>query len=75
MRKQKRLQAYGPGRIMLLVTLISVTGSLIEDVAKVALEVGHDPKTLAQWYRRPILKADADVYFKISTNPPSATLP
>jgi integrase len=54
---------------------ISYRLSLIEDVAKVALEAGHDPKTLAQWYRRPILKADAEAYFKISTNPSSATLP
>jgi hypothetical protein len=30
------------------------------------LEAGHDPKTLAEWYRRPILKADAEAYFKIS---------
>jgi hypothetical protein len=54
---------------------ISYRLSLVEDVAKVALEAGHDPKTLAQWYRRPILKADAEAYFKISTNPSSATLP
>jgi len=54
---------------------ISYRLSLIEDIAKVALEAGHDPKTLAQWYRRPILKADAEAYFKISTNPSSATLP
>jgi hypothetical protein len=39
------------------------------------LEAGHDPKTLAEWYRRPILKGDAEAYFKISTNPSSATLP
>jgi hypothetical protein len=28
------------------------------------LEAGHDPKTLAEWYRRPILKADAEVYLR-----------
>jgi integrase len=54
---------------------ISYRLSLIEDVSKVSLEAGHDPKTLAEWYRRPILKADAEAYFKISVNPSSATLP
>jgi integrase len=54
---------------------ISYRLSLIEDVSKVSLEAGHDPKTLAEWYRRPILKADAEAYFKISANPSSATLP
>jgi integrase len=56
-------------------SFISYRLALTENVAKVALEAGHDPKTLVQWYRKPILKSDAEAYFKISTNPSSATLP
>src|SRR6516225_10103854 len=44
---------------------ISYRLALIEDVAKVALEAGHDPKTLAAWYRRPIRKEVAEKFWSI----------
>jgi integrase len=42
---------------------ISYRLALVQDVSKVALEAGHDPQTLAAWYRKPIQKADAERYF------------
>jgi integrase len=44
-------------------SFISYRLALIQDVSKVALEAGHDPQTLAAWYRKPIQKADAERYF------------
>jgi integrase len=44
---------------------ISYRLALTENVSKVALEAGHDPKTLAAWYRRPIRKEDATNYWAI----------
>ena len=44
---------------------ISYRLALIEDVAKVALEAGHDPKALAAWYRRPIRKEVAKKFWSI----------
>jgi integrase len=44
-------------------SFISYRLALIQDVGKVALEAGHDPGTLAAWYRRPMLKGEAEKYF------------
>jgi hypothetical protein len=37
----------------------------MEDVGKVALEAGHDAKTLAAFYRRPIRKEDAGKFWEV----------
>jgi integrase len=44
---------------------ISYRLALTENVNQVALEAGHDLKTLAAWYRRPIRKEDAEKYWAI----------
>jgi integrase len=44
---------------------ISYRLALTEDVGQVALEAGHDPKTLAAWYRRPIRKEVAEKFWAI----------
>jgi integrase len=44
-------------------SFISYRLALIQDVGKVALEAGHDPQTLAAWYRKPIQRAAAERYF------------
>src|SRR5271165_150862 len=48
---------------------ISYRLALIQDVGRVALEAGHDPATLAAWYRKPIQKADAERYFGCEESP------
>jgi integrase len=44
-------------------SFISYRLALIQDVSKVALEAGHDPQTLAAWYRKPIQRVAAERYF------------
>jgi integrase len=46
-------------------SFISYRLALMEDVGKVALEAGHDAKTLAAFYRRPIRKEDAGKFWEV----------
>ena len=50
-------------------SFISYRLALIQDVGRTALEAGHDPQTLAAWYRKPIQKADAERYFGCEESP------
>jgi hypothetical protein len=53
-RAEKEAELWPWRRNCLRHSYISYRLALTEDVSQVALEAGHDPKTLAAWYRRPI---------------------
>jgi integrase len=64
-RAEKEAELWPWRRNCLRHSYISYRLALTEDVSQVALEAGHDPKTLAAWYRRPIRKEVAAEYWAI----------